>query len=57
MTEKTLRRKLCKEGYSLHKRADGYMVVFVEYNCVVAGGEINGFNLSFDEVVDFLEGK
>jgi SOS response regulatory protein OraA/RecX len=57
MTEQTLRRKLRKEGYSLHKRAEGYMVVYVEYNCVVVGGEVNGFSLSFDEVVDFLEEK
>lgn len=54
MTERQLRYRLRKDGYLLRKRGDGYMIVDGDRNCVVAGGEGNGYSLSFEGGVSFL---
>ena len=50
MTLRQLRYRLRKEGYLLRKRGDGYMIVDGERNWVIAGGDGNGYSLTFDKI-------
>jgi hypothetical protein len=57
MTERQLRYRLRKDGYLLRKRGDGYMIINADRNCVIAGGEGNGYSLSLEEVVSFISSE
>lgn len=54
--EASLRNKLSRRGYGLHKFKDGYGVsgyyIFDSYNVIICGSE--QFPLSLDEVSDFV---
>lgn len=45
MTERQLR----KEGLLLRKHGDGYMIIDGSRNWVIAGGDGNGYILTFDK--------
>lgn len=49
MTERQVRYRLCKEGYLLRKHGDGYMIIDGSRNWVIAGGDGNGYILTFDK--------
>lgn len=52
--EQKLRRQLNKAGYRLCKRGDGYMIVDVSINGIVAGSNAGvGYELSLDDVADW----
>lgn len=62
--ENRLRRMAERQGYMLQKsrRRDpraidygGYMIVDPNANAIVAGGEMNGYSMSLDEVQTWLE--
>ena len=55
MTERQLRYKLRKNDQRLMKRNDGYMIVDNMTNCVIAGGEGQGYNLSLDQAIEFIK--
>jgi len=51
MTERQLR----KEGLLLRKHSDGYMIIDGSRNWVIAGGDGNGYSLTFDEASEYAK--
>ncbi len=54
MNERQLRYRLRKEGYLLQKRDDGFMIVDMFRNYVVASGYPFAYSFSFDDVLEWL---
>jgi len=55
MREQQVRQRLRKQGYRLRKRDNCYMIVESDHNFAIAGGEGNGYSLSFEDVVKFCD--
>lgn len=52
--ESVLRRTLAKQGYTLHKRGDGYMVIDTASNAVVSGSDPIEYSASLGDVEAFI---
>lgn len=56
MTERTLRNKIKKDGYTIRKGRDAYGMIgyqIIDINNVIVAGE--HFELDFDDVVRFIK--
>ena len=55
MTERTLRNRMKKDGYTIRKGRDAYGMIgyqIIDYNNIIIAGE--RFELDFCDVIDFL---
>lgn len=58
MTERTLRNRMKKEGYSIKKGRDAYGMMgyqIIDFNNVIVAGE--HFELDFDDVANYVKSK